>query len=122
HIPYFLTHEISNLGPIELDKALVKPKKLRLKVHKLKKEKRKTKIFWFAQLAYRSEIGEVNVLDLKQEMDAHKKYVFSKAGLIHLEDLKFAWISQLKKNKVSQKAKALRLTTLEWLRLCLIEE
>lgn len=121
-IPYFLTNEISRLSSIEIDKQLRKPKKLRAKIHQLKKEKRKAKIFWKVSLAYRSELGEVNILDLKQEIDQHKKYAFTKAGLIHLEDSRFGWIAELKKSQISARQKSLRLTTLEWLRLCLIEE
>ncbi|NGX34302.1 MAG: hypothetical protein K1060chlam1_00653, partial [Candidatus Anoxychlamydiales bacterium] len=121
---FFITFELQRLKPyiISLDKRLSKPKTLTLKLTKIIKRKRKSKTIYQAKLEYQSEIGKVNAIDLQIAMIENKKYIFSEAGLIFFKQARFNWMKNLKKPKKSQKDQFLELTSLDIIRLFLLED
>jgi SNF2 family DNA or RNA helicase len=121
---YFLNYELEKLSPYisNLDKKLKKPKRLKLNLKKLKKKKRKNKVFWLVDLKFKSELGEVSLSDVWQKIHENKQYFFSSAGLINLLDARFRWLIELSSRKISTETQLLKLTTLEWLRLCIFED
>ena len=50
-----------------------------------------------------------------------KKVDYSPAGLIFLEEPRFSWLKTLGKRRLQKKSGLLRLTTVEWIRLCIME-
>ena len=121
---FFITFELQRLKPyiIFLDKRLEKPKSLSLKLAKIVKRKRKSKTIYQVNLEYQSEIGKVNALDMQKAIIENKKYIFSKAGLMFFKQARFNWLKNLKKPKKSQKDQFLELTSIDIIRLFMLED
>jgi len=123
-ILYFLNYELDYLKQSidSLDKRLNKPTRLYLKVKKLKKEIKRSKISWLADLSYKSELGDVNVVNLWEDLQEKRKFAYTGAGFLSLTDHRYNWISQLSQRKVNPNKKYIRLNTLEFIRLCIYEK
>ncbi len=120
---FFFSFEWDALEPfvILLDARLKKPEKLFLKVVRLAREKRKKRLTYLADLSYESEIGPLSVKELWQALQTDRKYLFSKAGLLGLKQPRFHWLCSIKKERFDRRTGFLRLSTMEWLRLCIFE-
>jgi SNF2 family DNA or RNA helicase len=120
---FFLQYEIEKLQPFILfcDPKLQKPTQLKLHVRNLIKETKKRKEYWIVDLYYQSNVGIVDILDVWEALGQKKPFIFSAAGVLSLKDARFTWLRQLKKRRLHRKHKLLKLTTLEWIRLCMFE-
>ncbi len=120
---FFLNFEIDRLKPfiLFLDHKLQKPQHLRLRIRKLLRERKLRRDFWIADLFYESDLGIVDVIDLWQKLIEKKKHLFSKAGFINLKQPRFNWLRYLGKRRVHRRYKLLKLTTVEWIRLSILE-
>jgi len=121
---FFITFELDRLKShiILLDKRLQKPQKLQLKLINIIKRKRKNKIFWLLDLVYHSEIGRVHASDLFNAINKNEKFIFSDAGLIFFKKARFNWLKNLTKKKIPKKTSFLELTSIDIVRLFLIED
>lgn len=121
---FFITFELQRLSPyvIFLDKRLKKPKSLVLKLLNIVKRKRKSKTIWRANLVYQSELGKINAQEMQKAINENKKYIFSDAGLIFFKQARFNWLKNLKNPKKNQKDQFLELTSLDIIRLFLLED
>ncbi len=121
---FFITFEMQRLKPyiISLDYRLKKPDILILNLVNILKRKRKNKTFFLVDLVYESEIGSVSSIDIYKAITSHKKYDFSNAGLIFLKKARFNWLKNLKKTKSVKKKQFIELSTLEIIRLFLLED
>jgi len=121
---YFLSYELDFLKQSidYLDKRLNKPSKLYLKIKSLKKEVKRSKISWLVDLSYKSDLGEVSVVNIWEHLQEKKKFSFTNAGFLNLTEHRYNWISQLSPRKVNLKKKYIRLNTLEFIRLCIYEK
>ncbi|MFA6118418.1 MAG: DEAD/DEAH box helicase [Parachlamydiales bacterium] len=121
---FFITYELFRLSPyiVSIPDSLKKPSFLNLKLIKIFKRKRKNKTIWLIDLAYESEIGMVHASEIHKAVLENKKYVFSSAGLIFLKHPRFNWLKNLKKSKSVLKDNLLNLTTLDIIRLFLLED
>ncbi len=117
---FFLNYEMERLKPmiVFLDPSLQKPAHLTLKIRKLIREKN----FWIADIYYQSEIGIADAADIWKDILNKERYAFSKAGLIFLKQNRFNWLRSLEKSRLHRKYKALKLTTIEWIRLMIFED
>ena len=124
NVDFFITFELQRLKPyiIHLDKRLKKPKSLSLKLLKIIKRKRKSKTVFQVHLLYQSELGRVNAIDIYRSINENKKYIFSDAGLIFFKHARFNWLKNIKKPKYEKHDNLLELTSLDIIRLFLLED
>jgi superfamily II DNA or RNA helicase len=120
---FFFSFEWDALEPflIRIDPRLKKPEKFFLKVVHLTQEKRKKRLAYLAELSYESELGHLGILELWKALQSDRKYYFSKAGLLSLKQPRFHWLHAVKKERFDSKSGYLKLSTMEWLRLCIFE-
>jgi SNF2 family DNA or RNA helicase len=69
-----------------------------------------------------TEIGSVEIVNVWRALNENKKYLFTPAGLLFLKHPRFNWLKNIPKKRWLKNGKQLRLTTLEWLRLSVLEE
>jgi len=121
---FFIIFELQRLKPyiLFLDKKLKKPDILTLKLINILKRIRKNKTFFLADLIYQSEIGNISAVEINKAICGHKKYIFSDAGLIFLKKTRFNWLKNLKKPKYLKKYQFLELSTIDIIRLFLLED
>jgi SNF2 family DNA or RNA helicase len=121
---FFITYELIRLKPfiIDIDKRLKKPKKIDLKVLKLQKKIKENKEYYLADLLYKTDIGLVLTKEIAKAIFEKKKFIFSKAGLIFLKDIRFNFLKNLTKRQIYSKSNLLRLSSIEWIRLLIFED
>ena len=107
---------------ISLDPRLTAPNYLVLRLNEIKRDT-KTKVpTWIVDLTYESNLGEVDVNEVYEAMNSRRRFLFSSAGLLFFPQIRFDWLKGVSKRKFLQKGKKIRLTTLEWIRLGVLEE
>jgi SNF2 family DNA or RNA helicase len=118
---YFLKVELDQILPYvsHLDKQLRRPLHLSLQVKTIEKL---SSFFYLVDLAYVSEYGQIPLYDIVDAFLAGKKHLFSKAGLIFLDEFRFQAFKSILKDKLVPETKKIYMTSLEWMRLCLFEE
>jgi superfamily II DNA or RNA helicase len=119
--PYFVAYEINTLEPfiLEIDPSLKKPHHLVLNLLSFHREPEGT---WLVELEYLSESGSVDALAIWEALGQGKRHLFSSAGLLLLNSPRYNWLKGLSKKRWLKKGRAVRLTTLEWMRLFVFEE
>jgi superfamily II DNA or RNA helicase len=122
--PYFLSYEIETLAPFisSIDSRLQKPEVTYLQVEKLRREERGQGLGWIFEFKLKTEIGEVALFDIWHALQTKKTYLFSPGGLIFLHHARFHWLKNIGKKRWLKRGRALKLSTLEWIRLNVFEE
>lgn len=120
----FLGYELEPLKPyiLDIDPRIQKPMFLKLKIRKVLRDVRKRNQQWLVDLVYESDLGITDIFSIWDALFEKKKYLFSRAGFLHLKDARFNWIRQLAKKRLDRKKGIVRLNTLEWIRLKAFEE
>lgn len=122
----FLEQELPKIMPwvCHLDPRLQKPAKMLLVTNSIRaaKENRSHKDYFALELGYQVESKTITIASLWQALQQNKRYLFTASGLIDLQDKRFDWIRQLKKQHLNLKEEAIELSTLEVLRLNAQEE
>lgn len=119
--PFFMEYELERLRPflLDLDTRLQKPKELHLQIASLQIERKQKKVFLVGELFFLSELGEINLFNIWEGLLKGKKYLFSKAGSIWLDQPRFLWLKSIKKKRWEENL--LQLTYIEWIRLSIWE-
>lgn len=122
--PYFIAYELSSLQPylLSLDKSLQRPDYLGLQIHRMRPAPQTKHREWLLELSYVSEIGSVELYPIWQALQAHKKHLFTSAGLILLKQTRFNWLKNISKKRWQKGGKVLRLSTMDWLRLSVFDD
>ena len=107
---------------LSLDPRLTAPNYLVLRLNEIKRDTRTKVPTWIVDLTYESNLGEVDVFEVFEAMNSRRRFLFSPAGLLFFPQIRFNWLKGLFKRKFLQKGKKIRLTTLEWIRLGVLEE
>lgn len=120
----FLAYELDPLKPylLSIDPRLKQPEHLKLKIHKMVRDRKKKVQEWLVDLSYESELGALDVFELWDVIQEKRRHFFSTAGLLFLKDLRFNWLRQLPKKKLDRNKRVIRFNTLEWIRLTVFEE
>lgn len=118
----FFEIELEKLLPkaLKIDSRIQKPKRLRIQLKAAVREKRKKQKTWLLDLSYRSEFGSISIYDLVGHLS--DTVYFTQAGRLELSSERYQWVRGLDKRRLDAKSKMVRLTTLEWIRLCVYEE
>lgn len=120
----FLSYELEPLRPFitDVDEKLKKPARLQLKIRKIVRDSKRSGQAWLVDLSYNSELGICDIFTIWDAIYDKAKYVFSHAGFLTLKDPRYNWIRQLPKKCLDRKKGLIRLSTLEWMRLCAFED
>lgn len=121
---YFVLYELDTLAPfiISIQRELRKPESLALRVLSLKKNKRKQSGEWFLEAHFETEVGSIPLFELWRAVVDNKRYFFSQAGLLVLKSPRFNWLKSISKSRWIKDGACLKLTTLDWMRLSVMEE
>lgn len=84
-------------------------------------EKKGTNVYGF-QLLYASDHGKISIVDVWKAIQKKKKYLFSEAGLLKLEDPRFDWVAGVQKKKVDLRSNLFYFSTLEFLKIDAFDE
>lgn len=117
----FIDEDLPDLRPfiLFLDKKLQKVDDVKLKIGETFKRRRG---IWEVDLRYKSKLGEVSGVDIWEQINNHKKYLFSNAGAIYLKDYRFAWLHSIKKRQINLKTRCFKINILTLLRLSALED
>ena len=118
--PYFVGYELELLYPhvLTIDPRLKRPKKMELRLRALKNEPLSKTGQWVLDLQYETEMGIVSPFAIWEAVWQGKQYLFSNAGLLFLRQKRFDWLRLKSKKRWLHKGSSIRLSTLEFLRLC----
>lgn len=118
-LPLFLNYELDVIQNylVKIDPRLIKPHTMRLVAGKITKEEEAGRQWYGLKLAYHSDLGSVPLSKLWTAIKEQRRYVFTEAGLIDLEERRFNWVKQVGKEKIDRRANTLALSTLELIRL-----
>ncbi len=121
---YFVGYELDLLYPhvLTIDPQLKRPEKIALRMQLLKRQPLAKTGNWVLQIVYETEIGTVSPYTLWEAMWRGQQYLFTDAGLLFLRQKRFDWLRMQGKKRWLQKGTSLRMTTLDFLRLCGVEE
>ncbi|NGX46739.1 MAG: hypothetical protein K1000chlam3_00102 [Chlamydiae bacterium] len=122
--PYFVGYELDLLYPhvLTIDPKLKRPKKMDLHILHIKRQEAAKTGQWVLEFAYETDLGQVRPYQIWEAFGQGRQYLFSDAGLLFLRKKQFDWIKDKSKKRWLEKGDSVRLTTLEFLRLCGMEE
>ncbi len=115
----FLNYELEGLRDYatSIDPRLTKPDSLKLVATSILEADATGKGWYGLKLSYRSEKGLVSVSTLWTLLKQKKRFAFTEAGLIDLEEKRFHWLKMLKKNRIDRRSNITVLSTMELIRL-----
>jgi len=122
--PYFVSYELDLLYPhvLTIDPKLKKPEEISIRLHHLQRQPRAKTGQWVMQLMYETDVGEIAPNTLWEGIWKGASYLFTNGGLVFVRDKQFDWLRHKTKKQWLKNKTALRLTTLEFLRLSAFEE
>lgn len=101
-----------------LDSRLMPPKELNLIAQNIQKGELAGQESWFStKMLYESEKGHVDAVTLWKAYAKGHRFVPTDAGLLDLNEDRFAWLRQLNQHRVDKRKRVLLLSTLDLLRL-----
>ncbi|MCH9614309.1 MAG: hypothetical protein SP1CHLAM54_17330 [Chlamydiia bacterium] len=117
---YFVTHELSKIKPFitKIDPKLVTPRNFYLHIKQIERDGPD----WVMSVNYESELGQETVGRFLRAVQKNDSYIMCKAGLITLKDPRFGWLRNLSKERIISNGRKVKLTTLEWIKMTLIED
>lgn len=124
NIEFFITEELPNLEPFIhiIDNCLLWPSEINLIATEIHKQTELSSPEYILKLKYQTNIGFLFVTDIWKAIKKKKKFLFSAAGLLDLQDRRFDWLRWLNKAQVDAKNHIIRLSTIELMRLNALEE
>ncbi|MFI5333912.1 MAG: DEAD/DEAH box helicase [Chlamydiales bacterium] len=122
--PYFVAYELDLLTPfiLTMDPRLAKPKSLVLRILQIRRDPKAKHTKWIVDLVYESDVGVVHASEIWKGLNEGKRYLFTSAGLLFIRQMRFNWLKNLSKKRWLKGGKRLKLSTLEWLKLSVVEE
>jgi superfamily II DNA or RNA helicase len=122
--PYFVSFELDALRPFiqSIDPKLIKPKAIALSIQEVVREAKAKTGQWVVDLSYETEVGTLDAFSVWAAVHDGQRHLFSSAGLILLKQARFNWLKALPKRRWLKGGKKVRLTTLELIRLTIMED
>ena len=114
----FIHYDLPTLMPYihKIDNQLRPPEHLKIKVVKVKKGAHGRIV---TTLQYHSEFGSVEIGDVWSGIHTKQLYLISPAGLIYYNQSRFNWLKGIDTSSIH--GSEIELTTLEWIRLSILE-
>jgi len=115
----FLNYELHAIQHhlVKIDPRLIKPHNMQLVAGKITRQESHGRQWYGLKLAYHSEQGSVPLTKLWAAIKERRRYLFSAAGLIDLEERRYNWVRMLAKERIDRRANTVALSTLELIRL-----
>ena len=109
----FLSYELGQLIPYSfvIDARLIKPKDIHLVVEHMELADKLGQGWYSLKLMYHTDIGKEEGTLFWEEHHKKKRFVFSEAGLIDLDEPNFNWIKHLGRHRVDRRKKCFYLST-----------
>lgn len=122
--PYFVLYELDTLKPyiLSIQKELTKPSYLSLRIHSMKKAHKAHAAEWIVQALFETDVGSISLYEVWKAVTENKRYLFSSGGLIILRPPRFNWLKNIPKRRWIKDGKCLKLSTMDWMRVCVLEE
>lgn len=122
--PYFVSYELDILAPYitSLQKELQRGRELFVRVNKIQPVSKVKGKEWLIELSYETDLGSVDIHTVWEALHNNKRYLFTPAGLIVLKHARFNWLKTMQKKKWQKGGRVLRMTTMDWLRLCVFDD
>ncbi|MEM1281937.1 MAG: DEAD/DEAH box helicase [Chlamydiota bacterium] len=105
-----------------IDYRVHPPENLRVEAEKIVSAEKKGKSVYGFQLMYVSDHGKIGMIDVWKAIQSKKKYLFSEAGLIKLQDSRFDWVAGVQKKQVDLRSSLFLFSTLEFLKIDSFDE
>ncbi|MCI0381467.1 MAG: DEAD/DEAH box helicase [Chlamydiae bacterium] len=120
----FISYELERLQPyiLSLDNRLRRAEEINVKLNSIKRDFQSKVGPWICEFVLETEIGKISLFEIWKGMQERKHHLFSEAGTIILKDNRFIWLKSIGKKRWLKNGKLVRLTTMEWLKVCAIEE
>lgn len=121
--PYFIAYELETLAPyiFSLQKELQKGRELFVRVKRIQAAPKAEGKEWLMELSYETDLGSTDIYSVWEAIQSNKRYLFTDAGLIVLKHSRFNWLKTIAKKRWQKGGKVLRLSTMDWLRLCVFD-
>jgi superfamily II DNA or RNA helicase len=121
---HFLTYELDILQPfvLAIDRKLRKPKELFLRIKHFRKDPKAAGGRWIVGLEYGTDLGVCSAYEAWKAIMDQEDFLYSLAGLVFLKSARFSWLKKISSRKWLEKGESIRLSTLEWLKLCAVED
>jgi len=122
--PYFVAYELETLSPYisSIQKELQKGRELFVRVKKIQTAPKAEGKEWLIEFSYESDIGSIDMHAIWEAVQGNKRYLFTSAGLVVLKHSRFNWLKTIQKKSWQKGGKVLRMTTMDWLRLCVFDD
>jgi superfamily II DNA or RNA helicase len=120
-LPIFFSYELGIIEQyvLKIDPHLVRPIEINLRAEDISKAETQG---WYAlKLGYKTKHAFVPLNTISVAQSKKKRFLFTDAGLLDLDDRKFKWMRQLPKNRLDKRKNVLLLSTLELIRLHALE-
>ena len=119
-VPFFLKHELPKIQPyiLNLDKRLVIPNKLSLRVKYIEK----VKGVWKMSFTFNSPLGEVKACDVYEAYVHFAPFLLSDAGMLVLKEERFHWLMRIQNEQINFEKNLIELSTLDWIKLTVTED
>ncbi|WP_158227863.1 DEAD/DEAH box helicase [Estrella lausannensis] len=105
-----------------LDASLKKPSLLKLFITKAQIDEKRGRGWYLLQIIFGSEYGKVPLYLLWKAKKTGDRFLFTKAGMIDLEDSRFRFLNAFKASHFEKKSGAIILSALDFYRLDALEE
>lgn len=121
---YFVFYELDMLKAfiLSIPKQLRKPSRFALHVVQLKQRKKGIKIEWVLKAHFETDVGVLPLFEVWKGLQENRRYFFSSGGLIVLRQMRFNWLKNVSKRHWLKDGEWLKISTMDWLRLCMLEE
>jgi superfamily II DNA or RNA helicase len=105
-----------------IDHRVYSPQNLHVEAEKIVKADKKGNNVYGFQFLYVSDDGKISLIDVWKAIQKKKKYLFSDAGLLKLEDPRFDWVRSILKKQVDLRSNIFYFSTLEFLKIDAFDE
>lgn len=121
---FFLAHEMNELGDLIQvdDPKLMRPVTSRLLVHQISEENNLGKGWLNFKMDFKTDEGKLPIVKLWEAIHQGKRFLFTEAGLIDLNNEQFHWLRHLAKGRLNTQENQFALSTLEFNRLVALEQ
>lgn len=111
----FLTNELPKFHPgmFRIDLCLTLPKEIRLIAASFTEVDGR----YLLKMHLQTNLGEVPLEEVWYALKQKKRYLFTPAGFLSLEDKQFDWLKSIPKDRVDRKKNSIQLTTLDLIKL-----
>ncbi len=121
---WFLIHDLPTIRPyiVFLDPRLCRPREMHLSALKIEKNRVEKNIQYYLKLIYQTETASIPISKIWTHIQKKKRFLFSEAGFLDLEEKRFDWIRRISKEAIDSRTNTVELNIRELIRLTAFEQ